>query len=116
MKHLLKWWEHHNDADKLVLFYDNLKEDHAGSVCQIAKFMGMNCNEEVIARVVHTTSHSEMSRHASKFDTAPWPQNIIDKLGEAPVKDGTHVSRVRKDGGRSNDGKIHTSARCSNTH
>ena len=106
MKHLLKWWEHRNDADKIVLFYDDLKEDHAGSVRRIAKFMGVDCSEEVIARVVHTTSHSEMSQHASKFGTAPLPQNIIDKLGEAPVKDGTHVGRVRKDGGRSNDGKV----------
>ena len=106
MKDLHKWWEHRNDADKLVLFYDDLLEDHAGCVRRIAKFMGVDCGEEVIARVVHTTSHSEMSRHASKFDPAPMPQFIIDKLGGAPVKDGTHVGRVRKDGGRSNDGKV----------
>ena len=52
----------------LLLFYDDLKEDHIECVRRIAKFMGVDCDEETIARVVHTTTHAEMVKHHSKFD------------------------------------------------
>ena len=52
---------------------------------RIAKFMGVDCSEEVIARVVHTTSHSEMSRHASKFELDDETnKKIYDKIGDDP--------------------------------
>ena len=75
---ILTWWEHHNDKDVLLIFFDNLKEDHVGSVLRIAKFMGVDCNEEEVALMVHTTSHAEMSRHAIKFDRC----KIVSKLSE----------------------------------
>jgi hypothetical protein len=61
LKDLLMWWEHCHDDDLLLLFFNDLKEDHAGCMRRIAKFMDVDCNEDVIARVVHTTTHSEMS-------------------------------------------------------
>ena len=30
---LVKWWEHRNEENMLRLFFDELKEDHAGTVC-----------------------------------------------------------------------------------
>ena len=68
-------------------FFDNLKEDHASSVRRIAKFMGVDCNEEV-AHVVHTTSHAEMSRHAIKFDTCKIVLKLSEKIGEEPTPEG----------------------------
>ena len=41
LNELLVWWEHHNDDDVLFLFFDDLKEDHAGCVSRIAKFIGI---------------------------------------------------------------------------
>ena len=40
IKDLLLWWEHRHDDDILLFFFDDLLEDHAGSVRQIAKFIG----------------------------------------------------------------------------
>ena len=54
---LLYCWEHRHDPDMLLLFFDDLKEDHIGCVRRIAKFIGIDCSEEVISRVVHTTTH-----------------------------------------------------------
>ena len=68
LQDLLLWWEHRHDDDVLLLFFDDLKEDHPGCVRRIAKFIGIDCDEEVLAHVVHTTTHAEMSRHHSKFD------------------------------------------------
>ena len=99
---LVKWWEHRFDEDVLLLFYDDLKEDHAGTVRRIAKFMRIELDDDAVARVVHTTSHAEMSRNASKFDVRGIALTISEKIGEEP--DGL-VGRVRKDGGKSGEGK-----------
>ena len=56
LRDILVWWEHRHDKDVLLLFYDDLKEDHTGCVRRIAKFMGVDCDDETIARVVHTTT------------------------------------------------------------
>ena len=105
MQELVMWWEHRHDDDVLLLFFDDLKEDHPGCVRQIAKFMDIDLGEDDIARVVHTTSHAEMSRLASKFDTRKIFLKMIEKIGEEPPPEGEYVGRVRKDGGKSGEGK-----------
>ena len=102
---LLVWWEHRNDDNLLLLFFDDLKEDHAGSVRRIAKHMGVDCSEDEVALVVHTTSHAEMSRHAAKFNTRKFVSNLKEMIGEEPVPESEFVGRVRKDGGVSGQGK-----------
>ena len=52
LKDLLVWWDHRHDDNLLVLFFDDLKENHEGCVCRIAKFMGVKC-DDIIARVVY---------------------------------------------------------------
>ena len=103
LQDLLLWWDHRHDDDVLLLFFDDLKEDHAGCVRCIAKFIGIDCDEEVLARVVHTTTHAEMSRHHSKFDSHNRALFFAKKIGEEPPAEFT--GRVRKDGGRSGDGQ-----------
>ena len=71
---------------------------------RIADFIGVNLDDETIARVVQTTTHAEMVKHHSKFDnhsmvkacTALWGDSLTSALP---------VGRVRKDGGRSGDGR-----------
>ena len=105
LKDLLTWWEHRHDDNLLLVFFDDLKEDHAGCVRRIAKHMGVDCDEDTIARVVHTTSHAEMSKIGSKFSSRQLAQIIADKLGESMTPESEYVSRVRKGGGRSGDGQ-----------
>ena len=100
---LLVWWEHCNDDDVLFLFFDDLREDHAGCVRRIAKFIGIECDEALLARVVHTTTHAEMVRHHSKFDTRNSSIMLAKKFGEKPPTEFS--GRVRKDGGKSGDGQ-----------
>ena len=104
LRDLLVWWEHRHDEDVLILFFDDLLEDHMGCVRRIAKFIGaQHCDDETIARVVQTTTHAEMAKNHSKFDNhsiikacAPlWGDSVPSKL----------VGRVRTDGGRSGDGQ-----------
>lgn len=102
---LIVWWEHRNDKNVLLLFFDDLKEDHEGCVRRIAKFMGVDCDDDVIARVVHTTSHAEMVRHHSKFSSRRHTIMVAKKLGEEPPSESEFVGRVRKSGGRSGEGQ-----------
>ena len=108
IKDLVTWWEHRHDDDVLLVFFDDLKEDHAGCVHQISKFMGITLDENEVARVVHTTTHAEMARQSSKFDTRKFAltmTEMIALIGEEPPPEGEFVGRVRKDGGKSGEGK-----------
>ena len=100
---LLVWWEHRHDDNVLFLFFDDLKEDHAGCVRRIAKFISIDCDQALCTRVVHTTSHAEMVRHHSKFDTHTGAIMMAKKFGEEPPTE--LAGRVRKDGGKSGDGQ-----------
>ena len=102
---LLLWWEHRHDDDIILLFFDDLLEDHAGCVRQIAKFIGVDCNEDTIARVVHTTTHTEMARHHKKFDSGIVSAEIAKKSGDTLLPENERVGRVRKNGGKSGDGR-----------
>ena len=104
---LLVWWKRRHQDNVLVIFYDDLKEGHSGCVRRIAGFMGVNCSDEDIAHVVKTTSHAEMSKHSSKFDARSFTLSLAQQIGEEPdLNAEDYVARVRKDGGKSGDGKI----------
>ena len=103
LNELLVWWEHRNDHDVLLLFFDDLKEDHAGCMSRIAKFIGIDCDEALLACVVHNTTHAEMVRHHSKFDTHNLAITLAKKFGEELPTEFS--GRVRKDGGISGDGQ-----------
>ncbi len=103
LKDLLIWWEHRHDDDLLLLFFDDLKEDHEGCVRRIANFIGIDLDEDAITRVVHTTTHAEMVRHHSKFDSRRYATLIAKRIRETltPAMSG----RVRRGGGRSGEGQ-----------
>ena len=105
IRDLLLWWEHRRDDDLCLLFFDDLKEDHEGCVRRIAKFIDVRCEEDEIARIVHTTTHQEMSRHASKFNTNRAVLKLSEKFGEEPTPESEIIGRVRKNGGKSGEGK-----------
>ena len=93
-----------------MLFFDDLnKEDHEGCVCRIAMFIGIKWDDDIIARVVHTTTHAEIATHLSKFGVhrfATAQLLLLRSLEKAlHLKVNPFNSRVRRDGGRSGDGK-----------
>ena len=102
MKDLLVWWEHRHDKDVLFLFFDDLVQNHTSCVSRIARFLGMDCCEEFITRVTHTTTHTEMVRHHSKFDLHSTIIACAKALGEEVPTEFS--GKVRKDGGKLGDG------------
>ena len=102
---LLLWWEHRHDDDILMFFFDDLLEDHAGCVRRIAKFIGVDCDEDTLLRVVRTTTHAEMVHHRKKFYSGAVSIKITKKFGDTLPPENERVERVRKNGGRSGDGQ-----------
>ena len=79
---LLLWWEHRHDDDIiLILFFDDLLEDHDGRVRWIDRFIGVDCDEDTLARVAHTTTHAEMVHHRKKFYSGAVSIKIAKSLG-----------------------------------
>ena len=103
LENLLAWWDHRHDDNVLFLFFDDLKEDHPGCVRRIAKFMDIECSEEILKRVVHSTTHAEMSRHSNKFTPLAIIESRVKKFGEKPLSE--IIGKVRTNGGRSGDGQ-----------
>ena len=103
LKDLVQWWEHRHDRDVLFVFFDDLKEDHAGWVRRIAGFIGVSCNEETLARVVRNTTHAQMAKHQSKFVDRSILAECAKMFGDDPPSEP--VGRVRKDGGKLGDGQ-----------
>ncbi len=99
------WWEHRHDDNILLVFFKDLLEDHAGCVRRIAKFIGVDCDEDTLALVVHTTTHAEMARHHKKFDSGIVSTEIAQKAGDTLLPENERVGRVRKSGGKSGDGQ-----------
>ena len=105
LKDLLIWWKHRHDDDLCLLFFDDLKEDHEGCVRRIAQHINVECDEDTVSRVVHSTTHAEMVKHHSKFASRKYAAIIADKIGETLPSDSEYVGRVRRGGGRSGDGQ-----------
>ena len=72
---------------------------------QIAKFIGVDCDEDTLARVIHTTIHAEMAHHRKKFYSGAVSIKIAKKFGDTLPPENERVQRVRKNGGRSGDGQ-----------
>ena len=105
LNELLLWWECRHESDTLLLFFDDVMEDHAGCVRRIAEYIGVDLDDDAVTRVVHTTTHAEMVRHHSKFSSRRHTIMVAKKIGEEPPSQSEFVGRVRKDGGKSGEGK-----------
>ena len=60
----------------------------------------MDCDEDTLAQVVHTTTHTEMASHHKKFRSGAVSTEIARKFGDSlPPKNG----KVCKNGGKSGE-------------
>ena len=70
LMNLCDFWEHRKDPNVGFFFYDDMKEDHPGSVERIAKVMGIEASRELIEKVVSQSTFEFMSspEHHLRFD------------------------------------------------
>lgn len=68
--HLRSWWEHRHDENVLLLAYEHMKADLAGTVRAVAHFIGVPLDDELFAIVMRQSSLDFMLAHKDRFDDA----------------------------------------------
>lgn len=53
--HVISWYEHKEDPNVLLLFYEEMRKDPVGSVRKVAQFVGVEATEETLLRVARDT-------------------------------------------------------------
>ena len=64
--HLVSWWEHRNDSNVLLLFFEDMKDNLDSGVRKVAAFMGMK-DEEKIKKAVEMSSFEFVKKNDRKF-------------------------------------------------
>jgi len=83
LRNLCEFWDHRNDKNVAFFFYDDVKEDHAGSVKRIAELMGIDPKPELISKVVEQSTVKFMSsdEHHLRFDGMTVISNVKRATG-----------------------------------
>jgi hypothetical protein len=91
-KHLLSWWPRRNDDDVLMLVFENMKQDLPGTIRQIATFIEIDLDDELLAITEEHASLAFMQRHKDKFDDL-----LMRELSErvAHIPPGSDSAKVR---------------------
>jgi hypothetical protein len=66
--HLTSWWPHRHDDDVLMLSFETMKADLAGTVRAIARFVGIELDEGLFEIVMRQSSLEFMLAHKDRFD------------------------------------------------
>lgn len=90
--HILSWWPKIGAEDVLALCFEDMKSDLEGTVRRIAKFMGIDADEELVAIATRQASFEFMSRFPTKFDEHIG-QRAMEKAQGVPP--GEPMSKVR---------------------
>ena len=98
------WWPYRHRPNVLMLHYNDMKLDHAGTIERIAKFMGANLTAEQKKRVGHLTSVSWMKGNP-RFDgqkaLRPFVERgLLPEDAMAPLKPGTLVRKGEAGSGK----------------
>ena len=91
--HLLSWWEQRNNPNVLMLCYEHMNRDLAGSIRRIAAFAGIALDDELFDIAMRHASLEFMLAHKNRFDDFLMRQRS-ETVGGLPT--GSDSSKVRK--------------------
>jgi len=87
-KHAIGWWEHRNDANVLLLTFDDLKRDLPAAIDRIIKFTGWNVSAETRAKAIEHSSFKWMKENQHKFDHFSPGQPTSFRDGQSLIRKG----------------------------
>ena len=90
--HLLSWWPKLGGDDVLSLCFEDMKLDLEGAVRRVARFSGVEADEELIDVATRQASFAFMSQHPTQFDEH-LVQRAMEKVQGTPP--GEPLSKVR---------------------
>jgi hypothetical protein len=69
--HYCSWWHKRNDADTLMLCYEDIVAGLAGTVARVNDFTGINASAQDVAIATRQANIDFMREHGTKFDDHP---------------------------------------------
>jgi len=78
-EHLASYWAVRHEPNVLFLTYEEMRNDHRGTVARLAEFMGVALTSDELASVVHQSSFATMKQAGRKFDPGqivPWTREL----------------------------------------
>ncbi len=94
-QHLLSWWAQRDNPDVLLLSYEHMCADPAGSVRRLARFCGIALDDELLALTLERSSLAFMLKHKDRFDDA-MVRAVSEQRGRLPR--GSDSAKVRRGG------------------
>jgi sulfotransferase len=87
--HLLPWWQaSQKDRNILVLTYEDMKHDHAGSVAKLASFLDLEVDSQLIDTVVTLSSFQSMTANeTTNFDWIPQRADVPKHFRKGDIGD-----------------------------
>jgi len=93
--HLASWWPRRHDDEVLLLAYEQMNTNPEGTVRRVARFIGLDANEERLAIACEQSSLGSMLENKDKYDDAMMRALSERACGLPPDGDS---SKVRADG------------------
>jgi len=92
-KHLQSWWPRRHDPDVLFLAYELMLKDSKTSITQIARFIDVPLDEDLLALTLEHSSIEFMLKHKDRYDDALM-RELSERDGLLPP--GSDSAKVRK--------------------
>ncbi|MEM9774756.1 MAG: sulfotransferase domain-containing protein [Chloroflexota bacterium] len=67
-RHLISWWTQRTNENVLLLSYEEMKQNLAGTIRRLAHFMTVELDDELFEVVIRQSSREFMLAHKSHFD------------------------------------------------
>jgi hypothetical protein len=90
--HLSSWWEQRDNANVLLLCYENIIADLPGAIMKIAKFMEISLDDQLLDIVSRQSSREFMLQHTEKYDSHHIVEVGSKRSGLPPVLDSNKVT------------------------
>ncbi|MGF1666387.1 MAG: sulfotransferase domain-containing protein [Acidimicrobiia bacterium] len=91
--HIESWWAQRDSSDTLLLSYELMREDLRSTVVQVAEFLQIEADTDLIDLVTRQSTHEFMVEHADRFDDRMHRERS-DAVGALPA--GAGSSKVGK--------------------
>lgn len=87
--HVLPWWEASQKEERILFMkYEDMKQDHAGSVAKIASFLDLEVDSQLIDRVVTLSSFKSMTAsETTNFDWIPQRAGVPKHFRKGDIGD-----------------------------
>jgi hypothetical protein len=93
--HLVSWWAQRDNPHVLVLAYEQMLADPAGTIRRVAAFCGLPLDDDLLALTLERSSFGFMLAHKDRFDDL-----MMRKASEirCNLPPGSDSAKVRKGG------------------